>query len=71
MTQCAKDTEQSHMFVLDNDIYCTVGYISSIVLRYVEQLEVAGKPQLYGYDLKLITTLCVTGTCLVGFSLQH
>lgn len=52
------------MFVLDNDIYCTVGYISSIILRYVEQLEVAGKPQLYGYDLKLITTLCVTGTCL-------
>lgn len=44
-------------YVLDNDIYCTVGNINSIILRYVEQLEVTEKPQLYGYDLKLITTL--------------
>lgn len=45
------------MFVLEKDIYCPVGYINFIILRYMEWLGDAGKPQLYGYGLKLMTTL--------------
>lgn len=57
MTQCEKDRECGRMFVLEKDIYCPVGYINFIILRYMEWLGDAGKPQLYGYGLKLMTTL--------------
>lgn len=45
------------MFVLEKDISWAVGYINFIMLRYMEHLGDAGKSQLYGYGLKLMTTL--------------